>query len=197
MKISLFDIVFHRSDLEQIVFSITPKISEICKPCDIAIIFGGFSMIPNRVDEGIKLYQNKKVKKILVTGQKGFFQRSSKTEAELMYEYLIQHGIPKEDILMEDQSKSTIQNVKYSLRLLERKYHIHSLSYILITSDFHLKRCLGLFYHFLGTTENIYGVGAKDSCTDISHWKKTKRGRRIIRREVFLLWYYSKRGLLK
>lgn len=183
---------FRDKELEQYVFSYPQK--KIDKKCDIAIIFGGSSM-PYRVDAGIKLYQEKKVKKILVSGKSGYLNHLKKTEAEEMYEYLVKHGIPKEDILVEDASKSTKENVLYSLQLLKKDYDIKTLSYVLITSDFHLKRCFGLFSNYLASSKNIYGIGVEDHLTDVSHWWKTKYGKRTIRREALLLWYYSKKGI--
>lgn len=185
--------LFHNKELEQYVFSYPQK--KIDQKCDVAIIFGGSSMIPYRVDAGIKLYQEKKVKKILVSGKSGYLNHPKKTEAQEMYEYLTKQGIPKEDILIEDASKSTKENVLYSLQLLEKDYDIKSLSYILITSDFHLKRCFGLFSNYLASSKNIYGIGVEDHLTDISNWEKTKYGKRTIRREALLLWYYSKKGI--
>lgn len=194
-KVKLFDLLFRfkETDYEKIVFNHPYK--ELKSLYDIGIIFGGISMIPYRVEEGIRLYKQQQIKKILVSGKNPFFCFKENSEAEKMYKYLINHGVPKEDIIIENKARNTLENIKYSLNLLKKDYDIKSLSFVLITSDFHVKRCMGMLNHILGTKENIYGVGVKDSLTDRKHWKRTKYGKKIVRREIFLLWYYAKKGI--
>lgn len=193
-KVKLFDLLFRfkETDYEKIVFNHPYK--ELKSLYDIGIIFGGISMIPYRVEEGIRLYKQQQIKKILVSGKNPLFCFKKNSEAEKMYKYLINHGVLKEDIIIENKARNTLENIKYSLNLLKKDYDIKSLSFVLITSDFHVKRCMGMLNHILGTKENIYGVGVKDSLTDRKHWKRTKYGKKIVQREAFLLWYYAKKG---
>lgn len=193
-NIKLIDILFNSKnvDYEKVVFSYKTK--ELIKPCDIGIVFGGTSMIPNRVELALKLYKQNLIKKILVSGKNPYFVYK-KSEAERMCEYLINHGIPKEDIIIENKSRSTILNIKHSLNLLKNNRNFKSLSYVLITSQFHAKRCLALFTYILGTKKNVYVVSAKDSLTDVNNWSATKYGKRIIKRAALLIWYYSKKGV--
>lgn len=38
-----------------------------------------------------------------------------------MQNYLVENGIPKKDILVEDKARSTFENIKYSLELIKEK----------------------------------------------------------------------------
>lgn len=58
-------------------------------------------------------------------------------EAAVMRDYLVAHGIPTDRILLEDQSRNTKENARYSIRLA-LKYPVGSL--LLITSPEHLTR---------------------------------------------------------
>lgn len=57
------------------------------------------------------------------------------SEAQAMYTYLIQQGIEKERLLLEDQSTSTYENLKYTQELLPELAGV-----TIISSDFHLAR---------------------------------------------------------
>lgn len=155
--------------------------------CDVGILFGGVSMIPNRADAAIKLYNDKIIKKILVSGNKSYLNPFRHTkEANDLYEYLINKGVRKEDILIEDKSKDTYSNVKYSIKLLSKLYDINSINIMIITSDFHGKRCLTLLSRYV-SEEHIYYYGVLDNITDRDNWFNNKYGRKIIKREMFLL----------
>lgn len=176
-------------DLKRYVF--LEEWKQVKTPCDIGIVFGGPFMVPYRADAAIALYQKGLIKKILVSGNRGYFcKKKEQTEAEVMATYLFSKGVPQEDIIMEKKSKSTVQNVKHSLAILKETYDIHNLKYVLITSDFHLKRCIGLMKRALQTDKNIYGMPVKDGKTDCNHWKNHSSTRKLIRREAFLLWLY-------
>ncbi|AOR23578.1 YdcF family protein [Clostridium taeniosporum] len=74
---------------------------------------------------------------IVVSGGKGNDERIS--EAEAMKRYLVEQGIPEEKILMEDKSKNTFENLKFSKRIIENhsKQNIGNLSVKIVTTDFH------------------------------------------------------------
>lgn len=185
MKLSCFKILFQlkNDELNNLVFL---NKQENFDYADIGILFGGISMIPYRADVAISLYQSGKIKKILITGKSSFLQLNQKTEAEILQEYLIQHGVPKNCILLETKSKTTSQNVSYSYLLLQKLDLDKNVSIALITSDFHLKRCYRLFssYRF----SKLFLVGACDGITDKNHWYQTRKGRFIIKREALLLY---------
>ena len=69
----------------------------------------------------IPLYQNyeyeyetfPRKKMVLVTG--------TEKEAEFMSDYLLKNGIPSQYILIEKESKNTIDNIKNSYRFIEKK----------------------------------------------------------------------------
>ncbi len=148
--------------------------------CDIGIILGGVSMIPYRVEGGIKLYKEGKVSKLLVSGGIGFKAKNKDIEAYKMKEYLLSKGIPEEDIIVEDKSRDTKENMINSIKLIDSYNKI-----VIITSDFHLKRSLKLFKKY--SSKEVYGYGVEDGVYDKNNWYKTKEGRKRIRLEMVLL----------
>ena len=152
--------------------------------CDIGIILGGVSMIPYRVDGGIKLYREGKVKKLLVSGKYGYKGKKKEIEAHKMRDYLISNGIPEEDIIVEDESRDTEENMINSIKLIDDYKKI-----VIITSEFHLKRSLILFKKY--SNKEVYGYGVKDGLYDKENWYKTSKGKRRIRLELFILKMFT------
>ncbi len=74
---------------------------------------------------------------IVVSGGQGNDEKIS--EAEAMKNYLINHGIEEERIIMEDKSTSTNENFKFSKEKIEEhsKKDIDELNIKIITTDFH------------------------------------------------------------
>lgn len=193
-KIKYFNIFFRykKEDLESIVFTNNQYNENVI--FDIAIIFGGVSMIPYRLDAAINLYNSKKVKKILVSGGIGFLSLDRKNrEAHKMQEYLLINGVKKEDIIIEDKSRNTYENIIKSSIILKESYNLENIKIILITSDFHLKRCMELMKKNT-SVKDPYGIGIKDGKNDLENWHSYSKGRKNIRVEAILLTYYAKKN---
>lgn len=87
-------------------------------------------LLMNRLNVAYDLYVDKPCK-IVVSGGKGKDEEIS--EASAMKEYLVSKGINEEDILCEEKSKSTKENLKYSKEMIGN-------SFTIITSDYHALR---------------------------------------------------------
>lgn len=75
---------------------------------------------------------------VIVSGAKGSNEPVS--EAQGMYDYLVNAGIAPERILMEEASRNTYENLEYSGQLLDRQRD----SVVLVTNNFHMYRALKL-----------------------------------------------------
>lgn len=75
----------------------------------------------------------------IVSGGQGTNEPES--EAECMASYLVFTGVDSERLLLEDRSKNTIQNLRFSLELLSQA---GSQNIGIVTNDFHLKRSLAI-----------------------------------------------------
>lgn len=83
-----------------------------------------YPLIRGRVDKAISFYHAQ----YKTTGKKAVFipsggQGSDEiiSEAEAMKRYLIEQGIPQDQILLEDQSKNTAQNMAFSKKLIDER----------------------------------------------------------------------------
>lgn len=128
--------------------------SDIQQTYDVAIVLGGFSsedheqeMVQffsstDRLMAGIKLYKTGKAKKIMISSGSGQIMKPDEREALFIKNYLLEIGIPEEDLIIESNSKNTYENAVFSSDILNKKYS--NGNYLLITSAFHMpraKRC--------------------------------------------------------
>lgn len=122
-----------------------------CNFSDIYILLGGgiltnktFSSFPTknaypRLLKTIELY-NKKQKPIYISGGKSFNNKES--ESSIYKKILIDSGISKEDIFIEESSRNTSENSKY---IKEIMHNNNFKSGILITSAYHMPRSMAIF----------------------------------------------------
>lgn len=92
-----------------------------------------------RINHAITLYRSGKVKKIIFTGGQG--NKDELTEAAAAQRYAIENGIPAEDILIEQRSHTTYENVVNAKQLADA----NGLNRVLIVSDpMHMKRAVSM-----------------------------------------------------
>lgn len=114
---------------------------------DVMVIFGcqvkpdGPSiLLRDRLDTALDYLEDHPDMTVVVTGGKGDDEHIS--EAQCMYNYLTEHGVDGENILMEDRSRNTWQNVNFCKPLMESNGMdcMADCRPILVSSGFHLGR---------------------------------------------------------
>lgn len=107
----------------------------------VAIVFGAAvygngrlsSVLRDRMETAITLYQSQKVSKILVSGDNSF---DNYNEPEAMMAYAIKRGIPPEDIQPDYGGRRTYDTCYRAREIFQLD------SAILVTQEFHLPRAL-------------------------------------------------------
>ncbi|MEG6584607.1 YdcF family protein [Dendrosporobacter sp. 1207_IL3150] len=119
------------------------------QPGDVIIVLGAkaigrvpSTMLQLRLDEALKLYSSGYAKTIIVSGGKGADEVLS--EAQVMFDYLIIHGIPAQNILIEDNSFSTYQNLVNSHRIMKQNGLKKA---IIVSNTSHIRRSLVLAHN--------------------------------------------------
>lgn len=96
--------------------------------------------------------------KVIVSGGKGADEGIS--EAEAMYNGLLERGIAKERIILESQSTSTKENLDFSKSLLEAKgVNLNEQNILVVTTDFHVLRAVQIAEKT--GFQNVEGLAAK------------------------------------
>ncbi|MDD4179932.1 MAG: YdcF family protein [Candidatus Margulisbacteria bacterium] len=109
---------------------------------DIIIILGGDNN-GERAEQGIALYRAGYAPKLLMSGGPLAWRL---TYAEWMKKQVVESGIPAAAIILQDKSRSTIEDAKFTLPLL-KQYNIKSV--ILVTSPMHTRRAKRVFTRLL------------------------------------------------
>lgn len=148
---------------------------------DLILVFGSAQNL--RINKAIDLYQKKFAPKIMTTGAAPHWKSSDISEGDRVAQYAINHGIPESDIIVENRSIATPDNVKRSIDMLEKmNWQPHRI--VIVTSEFNARRAYMDVYKFIPWEIQIYSVSPEPSEELNKHnWIKTERGRRIILNE--------------
>jgi uncharacterized SAM-binding protein YcdF (DUF218 family) len=92
-----------------------------------------------RLDTAYDAYAQKNVP-VVVCGAQG--KDEPVPEAEAMKTYLMEKGIPEQDILTDPDSFNTSQNLKNAAALLKERQEIQKV--LIVTSDYHIPRAMAL-----------------------------------------------------
>ena len=152
-----FDLfIFSSSPIYNMVFDYG-KLStkQHIKKFDAGILLGGmislnssdenilFNEYNDRLLNTLELFHKGIIKKIIITGASGSLSSELK-EAEIIKSFLIRIGVPREKIIVENQSKNTHENATYT-ELKCKELEMDKYSFLLITSDYHMRRSLSCF----------------------------------------------------
>lgn len=157
---------------------------EKCK-ADTAIVLGASTsenkispVFEERINHGIWLYNNGYVDKIIMTG--GYGKGNTMSDAQTAKEYALSCGVPDKDVLVEEKSVITQENLENSKVIMDENNY----STALIVSDpLHMKRAMLL--------ANDCGIKAYSSPTPTSAYKSMKSKIPFLLREIFFYIGYE------
>jgi uncharacterized SAM-binding protein YcdF (DUF218 family) len=100
--------------------------------------WGPSMLLQDRLDTALGYLEDHPDMTVVVSGGQGPDEPTS--EAQAMYDYLVDHGVEEENILLEDQSHNTSQNLTCSAALLEEQGVSVEGSVLIVSNGFHLAR---------------------------------------------------------
>jgi uncharacterized SAM-binding protein YcdF (DUF218 family) len=134
-----------------------------------------------RIRHGINLYHSGYAPKLLFTGGIGDGQMNS--ESRIGRSIAIQNGVPAADVLVEEKSRTTQQNLSEA-RALMRQHQMDSA--IIVSDPMHMKRAMMM----AGDLE----VVAVSSPTPTSRYRSFKTKLGFLLREVYFIHHYFVTG---
>jgi len=105
-------------------------------------------MLQDRLDEGIKLYNEGIAPKIIMSGDHG---KEGYDEVNIMKEYAVNKGIPSEDIFMDHAGFSTYESIYRAKEIFTAD------NIVIVTQEYHLYRAL---YIADKLDINAYGINS-------------------------------------
>ena len=123
--------------IEEIFFKIPQK--EYFE-ADCLMIFGCHikALLDERLKLAVEILNTKKINKILLTGGIGVY--GDFNESEYMKEYLLSNGVKEENILVENKSTTTEENIINSVEILKNNDLLIDKKIVLLSQAVHLRR---------------------------------------------------------
>lgn len=182
---------FSDDDIQKIVYS---DIIDSGKNTEYAIVFGNSMLINERVNTALEAYKTGRVKKLIFTGGANGIsnQNNNQIPEAIRMKYLaVKLGVKEEDILIEIESNNSFENVDNVFKILPDDIN----SVAIITSEFHLKRCMAIIKKKFPNIETIL-IASKDGFSDSNNWflsdNSWNSGRSLATYEAGLLVKYAK-----
>ena len=97
----------------------------------------------DRFTNALWLYRAGRARRIVISGASGAVLGTANSEATDLATLLRLAAVPRQDILLEERSRNTRENAKFTQELLAKHPELKSL--VLVTSAFHQRRALGCF----------------------------------------------------
>jgi uncharacterized SAM-binding protein YcdF (DUF218 family) len=131
----------------------TPQLEE---QFEIAVVLGGMFEYDassdrlsarrgaDRIWQGLNLYHEGTVKKVLISGDHGYVTDRGLHEAQQIGEDIMSWGFPEQYLLLENVSRNTYENAVESVKMI-RQTHPHVERILLITSSTHMRRAKACF----------------------------------------------------
>jgi len=156
--------------LHLFVFLVSVMLANCARPRkeqDYLIVLGAWvnkgmvtPLLAKRIDKAIEFYRKQAEThtppKLVMSGGQG--PGESRPEAVAMRAYALEKGIPKEHILVEKKSTSTLENMKFSKKVMDRDSGEATYRCIFVTNNYHVFRA-GILAQKAGL--KIEGIGSR------------------------------------
>lgn len=153
---------------------------------DCIIVLGSSKASKYRVPVAIDAYRAGRADKIMMCG--GVvrdFPEGKCSEAEHMQRAALALGAVKEDIILENSSQNTVENILFAMIELQRAFWLNNVRRILlVTTSYHMRRSLAVARYLLPKHITIVPCHANDSSTRRENWMNTPDGVKRVKDEA-------------
>lgn len=153
----------------------------------IVVVSGGDT--DARITEGVRLYQQKWAPKLVFSGAAA---EGDVSNALAMKRIAVVSGVPTEDIIIEENSKTTAENADFTAKIIQDN-GIKSI--ILVTSPYHQRRAYTQFRSFLGKDFIILNHSATDTTWRKQSWWENANARFLTLGEIMKNFYELFQGV--
>ena len=164
---------------------------------DAALVLGGpYHLMESRAKAAAELYHAGQTEFFITTGR---VCRDSKcgaeTQAQILADYMVEFGVPREKIILENCASTTHENMTFSKPLLKEYLGEKKLHLAIVTSYFHVVRSVKLAYAYIPEHEHVgvraeYPLDAPDTFFQSDYFKE------CVTKECCFMWDYATDGLV-
>ena len=175
---------------EQLARLIYGGIQDTGTQADVALLLGTSPKIcRERAEQAAALYQAGRVRYIMPTGGVAWdYEGDRITEAEFMRQVLLNQGVPDEAILLENEARTTKENMLYGAIQINRLLKLQNVRTVcIVTSANHMRRSLALASWLLPRSLQISGSPANFPADPVHALRTSTALRDTALREVELM----------
>ncbi len=145
---------------------------------DCIIVLGSAKAAKYRVPVAVDAYNAGRASKLMLCGGKlQDFPTGKCSEAEHMCKAALEAGVTIENIILEDSSQNTVENILFALIELQRTFWLNKVSKVLlVTTAYHMKRSLAIARYLFPKHITILPCPANDNNTRRENWMNTEEG---------------------
>ena len=145
---------------------------------DCVLVLGSIKAAKYRVPVAVQTYKAGRARKIMLCGGKvREFPDGNYSEAEHMRQAALALGVAEEDIVLENSSQNTVENILFALVELQRSFYLNNVhSVLLVTTAYHMRRSLAIARYLLPTHIKVIPCPANDNNTRRDNWMNTQVG---------------------
>jgi len=160
------------------------------KKADLIFVFGGLHV--EAAVKACKLYK-RFAPKILISG--GENRTTGKNEAKELSRKLIELGVKGEDIILEDKSNNTFENVLFSKKVIEDKIGFDNIKKIsIVTKNYHMRRAIMTLKKYFPKSIKFLPNPYKIKNWDKNNWYKNEDSNKKVISEFEKIQKYLKKG---
>lgn len=147
---------------------------------DCIIVLGSGKASKYKLPIAFEAYRSGRAPKLLLCGGTvRDFPEGRMSEAEHMRIHAINLGANADDILMDDRSQNTVENMFGALMELQRAFLINRVKRVLlVTTSFHMRRSLLIARYLFPRHIEVMPCPADDTNTRRENWMKSEVGRK-------------------
>ena len=165
---------------------------------DCMIVLGSIKAAQYRVPVAVEAYKAGRAKKmILCGGKQRDFPDGTYSEAEHMQKAAIELGVFEKDIILENASLNTVENMRFALIELQHTFDLDKIHRILlVTTAYHIRRSLAIARHLFPAHISIIPCPANDTHTRRENWIETPVGTVRAKSEAMKIAQYVRNGII-
>jgi len=164
------------------------------KSADIALVFGTmYWQYP--LQKVLGLYRSNLIRGVIFSG--GINRHSGKNEARKMAKEAVKSGIQETDIMIEDKSINTLENVRFSKEILAREIGFENIrSIVAIVKHYHSRRALMTMKRHLPQCIILKSCPYQLFDFTKENWHLSEKGREKVLQELDKIRVYLAKGNL-
>ena len=145
---------------------------------DCIIVLGSIKASKYRVPIAVEAYQSGRANKLLLCGGAlRDFPDGRFTESEYMLKTALASGVPDENIVLENTSQNTVENIRCALVELQKYFSLNKIrSVLLVTTTFHMRRSIAIARHLFPDHIAVIPCPANDNHTRRDNWMNSPAG---------------------